>query len=191
MSESIKQPRLLDLLHAGLRDLLSLVENEEDRRAENRELPERRETSLDARFPVPSRDLAFRLVNVPREGWNGETGRPANEVLDEVTSDLREDLAATLADFAYAAIERGTPTVTLSAAGRFADDFVQELMRALPIDPYVAPEVLERLHAELLDLAQTASMEASWGRLADKDGDLEIVLPRGSRASTAAAGSPR
>ena len=75
---------------------------------------------------------------------------------------------------------RGDPVLRLSSAGRFGDDFARELMRTLPIHPYIAPEVLECLHAELLDLARHGSVEASWGRLAEREGSLEIVLPQRS-----------
>src|SRR5262249_37140569 len=143
-------------------------------------LREKQGRSLAARFPVPSTELAFRLVNVPAEEWSHETGRPLEEALEAVTTDLRSKLAGTLADSAFAAIERGDSVLRLSSSGRFSDNFARQLMRTLPIHPYVAPEVLELLHAELLDLAKHGSVEASWGRLAEREGGLEIVLSQPS-----------
>ena len=189
MSESIKTPRLLERVQAELRNLLSLLESTDDGPEErpDRRPPESREESIGTRFPIPSRDLAFRLVNVAREDWKNETGRPVEEVLTEVTTDLRKDLVATLADLAFTAIERGDSEVELSTSGRFSEDFVRELMRVLPIDPYVAPEVLDRLHAELLGFARSGGLVASWGHLVEKDGDLEIELPRRSESRSSAA----
>jgi hypothetical protein len=161
MSASLTNPSLLDRLVAG-----------------TSVLPESREQSIAARFPVPSDALACYLINVPAAEWSQETGRSVEEAVAAVATDLRLELVATLADSAFAAIERGDSVLSLSSAGRFNDDFARELMRTLPIDPYVAPEVLERLHAELRNFAQRGSVEASWGHLAEREGDLEIVLPQ-------------
>lgn len=191
MSESTTRPRLLDLVQAGLRELLTLTESENRREAGPKPASlEGGKSSIEDRFPVPSRELAYRLVNVPREDWSRETNRSVEEVLDDVTTDMREALAATLADFAFAAIDSGDSVLGLSTSGRFSNDFVRELMRTLPIDPYMAPEVLERLHAELLTLVRSRSVEASWGRLAEQEGELMIVLPQRSVLARRAATLP-
>jgi len=157
-------------------DVQSLLEKKAPLEVEPNPVQPGRGTFGDARFPVPSHELTLFLVNVPLSEWASEDGRSSEEVINDVTRNLQGELADTLADCAFSAIERGDTEVEISVDGRFGDSFARELMRTLPIDPYVAPEVLKRLHSELIDIARSRAAEAGWGRLATKDGGLVISL---------------
>ncbi|HLX08469.1 MAG TPA: hypothetical protein VKY89_11475 [Thermoanaerobaculia bacterium] len=140
-----------------------------------------------AAWTTPSSELTFKMLDVSRERWREILG-PEEDLevaLVKLTEELREDLVGIIADLAFAALERKEQLAAVTAGGRFVPDFRHELMRILPIDPYVAREALEDLYQELLAQVQQAPFCASWGDLSEISGELMICVraPSGKLAS--------
>jgi len=184
MNDQSSRPHILQLLQTVVRSLEEEVGSSDLQTSgvDGTDRPVTEERSS-ASFQVPSRDLTSEMLDVPLEGMGGEGEVLSEETLGRVTKDMQEDLLGTLADFAFAAVERGDEKVDLSESGRFNSGFVVELMRTLPINPYDAPQVLRRLHDELLDVARSGSVRASWGCLAEREGRLELLLPQRSSSA--------
>lgn len=131
------------------------------------------------RFSVPSPDLTLKMLNVTRDELIRRGAADPDSLLDEMSSDIRDELLGTIAQFALAALDRGLEKATLSHGEKLDADFASELMRSLPIDPYEAPQVLSQLQSELLSATKEGFLRASWGNLAaEPDGDIVLLLDK-------------
>jgi hypothetical protein len=134
---------------------------------------------IEPRSPsIPSPDLTLKMLNVTREDLLERGAEDPDSLLDEMSSDIRDELLGTIAQFALAALDRGLEKATLSHGNKLDADFASELMRSLPIDPYEAPQVLNQLQSELRSAATNGgALRASWGHIAEEPaGDLVLIL---------------
>jgi hypothetical protein len=140
-------------------------------------------------WTTPSTELTFKMLNVPHERWSEILGPDDDptEVLTKLTKELRIELLATIADIAFSAREQQQERIALSVERRFTPEFVRDLFRTLPIDPYMAREALEGLHDELLAQIRREPLCGSWGVLVESEGGLVIHLRPAKAASEDAA----
>jgi len=126
---------------------------------------------------IPSPDLTLKMLNVTRDELIRRGAADPDTLLDEMSSDIRDELLGTIAQFALAALDRGLEKATLSHGEKLDADFASELMSNLPIDPYEATQVFSQLQSELLSAAKEGLLRASWGHFAaEPDGDIVLIL---------------
>ena len=142
-------------------------------------------------WTTPSRELTFEMLNVSRGRWQEILG-PEDDfdlALERLTNELRDDLAATIANYAVSAMQEQQETVALTANGRFVPEFAREVTRILPIDPYIAPEALEQLRRQLLAQLRREPLRAWWGS-SESAGDLVLHLRKTDAGAGGASTAP-